>query len=68
MKATPKAMEELDGWGLSLDSGLANLSGDHAGRRLPSDKILFRNHTVVAGDDADWGRDVVKEEQIVTVS
>ena len=68
MKATPKAMEELDGWGLALDSGLAELSGDSSGRHLPSEKILFKNRTVVAGDDADWGRDVVKEEQIVTVS
>ena len=68
MKATPKAMEELDGWGLSLDSGLAQLSGDRSGRCLPSEKILFNQRNVVAGDDADWSRDAVKEQQIVAVS
>ena len=68
MKATPKAIEELDGWGLSLDSGLTELSGSQAGRRLPMEKVLFRNRTVLAGDDADWSRDAVKEQQIVAVS
>ena len=61
-------MEELDGWGLSLDSGLARLSGDRSGRCLPSEKILFNQRNVVAGDDADWSRDAVKEQQIVAVS
>ena len=68
MKATPKAVAELDGWGLSMESGLAELSGDRSGRRLPMEKILFNDQTVVAGDDADWGRDAVKEKQIVAVS
>ena len=61
-------MEELDGWGLSLESGLTELSRDRAGRRLPVEKILFKKKTVVAGDDADWGRDAVKEQQIVAVN
>ena len=63
-----QAIEELDGWGLRLDSGLAELSQDHAGRRLVPEKILFNKKTVVAGDDADWSRDAVKECQIVAVS
>jgi aubergine-like protein len=67
MKATPKAIEELDGWGISLDSGLTELSGSQAGRRLPMEKVLFRNKTILAGDDADWSRDAVKEQQIVAV-
>ena len=50
-----------------MDSGLVNLSNESAGRRLVSEKILFNQRTVVAGDDADWGRDVVKEQQIVSV-
>ena len=68
MKTTPKALEELHGWGLSLDSGLAQLSGDRSGRCLQSEKVLFNQRTVVAGDNADWSRDAVKEQQIVAVS
>lgn len=68
MKATPKAVEELEGWGLSLESGLTELSGSQAGRHLPMEKVLFRKKTVLAGDDADWSRDAVKEQQIVAVS
>ena len=68
MKATPKAAEELEGWGLSLESGLMELSGSQAGRHLPMEKVLFRKKTVLAGDDADWSRDAVKEQQIVAVS
>ena len=66
VRATPKAVEELEGWGLNLESGLVDLSRDH--RRLPVEKVLFKNKTVVTGDDADWGRDAVKEQQIVAVS
>ena len=68
MRATPKAIEELEGWGLRLDDGLTELAGPRAGRRLPMEKILFRNRTLLAGDDADWSRDAVREHQIVAVS
>ncbi len=38
------------------------------GRKLPVEKILFRKNTVLAGEDADWGRDAVRENVISAVS
>ena len=34
------------------------------GRRLPFEKILFRDKNVVAGAEADWGKHAVKESVI----
>ena len=37
------------------------------GRRLPSEKILFKNNSVLAGPEADWSKHVVKENVISAV-
>lgn len=41
---------------------------DLVGRKLNIEKILFRKNTVLAGEDADWGRDAVRENVISAVS
>ena len=39
------------------------------GRYLDREKILFgRNKSIVANDEADWGREAVKEHVITPVS
>ena len=37
------------------------------GRRLPIEKILFKDKSVLAGSDADWGKHIVKENVISAV-
>ena len=41
---------------------------DIEGRKLPLEKIFFRNKTIIANEEADWGRDAVKEHVISPVS
>ena len=59
-----QAHEELESWGLQLDPKLTQVMGRH----LAPEKILFRKSTVVANEEADWGRDAVKENVISAVS
>ena len=37
------------------------------GRRLPIEKILFKDKSVLAGSDADWGKHIVKKNVISAV-
>ena len=37
------------------------------GRRLQIEKILFKDKSVLAGADADWGKHVVKENVISAI-
>ena len=41
---------------------------EFSGRALQQEKIFFKKNTVLAGMDADWGRDAVKENVITAVS
>jgi len=61
---TTQALEELESWGLQLDTRMVDLQG----RKLPPEKILFRKNTILANEEADWGRDAVKENVISAVS
>ena len=59
-----QAKEILANWGLQIDPQMVRWEG----RRLPYEKILFRKAQVLAGEEADWGRDAVKQQLISTVS
>lgn len=59
-----QAREILANWGLQLDPRMVNWDG----RKLPVEKIHFGKTQVLAGDEADWGRDAVKSHLISTVS
>jgi len=63
VNSTPKALEELESWGLRLDTRMVDLQG----RKLPPEKILFRKNTILSNEEADWGRDAVKENVISAV-
>ena len=38
------------------------------GRQLPNEKIVFGSKTIVANDQADWGREATRERVISAVS
>ena len=59
-----QAKDILAGWGLQIDPKMIQWDG----RRLPLEKIYFGKDTVLVGEDADWGRDVVRKQLISTVS
>lgn len=59
-----QAREELENWGLQLDPRMVQLEG----RTLNPEKIMFRNSTHLAGQEADWSRQAVKENVITAVS
>ena len=40
---------------------------DLQGRRLPPEKILFKNSSIVANMEADWSRECLKEHVISAV-
>ena len=58
-----QAREQLENWGLQLDPRMIQLEG----RNLPQEKILFKNASRLAGQEADWGRHAVKEHVISAV-
>ena len=59
-----QAAELLQSWGLNLDARMLDLQG----RRLPPEKILFKNSSIVANMEADWSRECLKEHVISAVS
>ena len=61
---TPDAKQELEKWGLKLEKQMIEING----RVLPIEKINFRNTSVSAGKEADWGRDMTKENVITPVN
>ena len=61
---TPDARAELEKWGLQLEKHMIDLDA----RILPVEKINFRNTSVSAGREADWGRDLTKEHVITPVN
>jgi len=60
---TPTALEELQSWNLELDKDLLSTEG----RELPNEKIVFGSKTIVANDQADWGREATRERVISAV-
>eukprot|EP00731_Ephydatia_muelleri_P025692 Em0017g775a len=64
LNTTKEASELLQSWGLILDSRMLDLQG----RRLPPEKILFKNSSIVANMEADWSRECLKEHVISAVS
>lgn len=64
VNSNPKANEELSNWGLKLD---LNVMEAH-GRCLTQEKIFFRDTSVLAGANADWGRDSVTNTVISAVA
>lgn len=64
LNTTKEASELLQSWGLILDSQMLDLQG----RRLPPEKILFKNSSIVANMEADWSRECLKEHVISAVS
>ena len=52
VNGTPDAKHELEKWGLELENHMIDLDT----RVLPIEKISFRNTSVFAGQEADWGR------------
>ena len=59
-----QAKEILANWGLQIDPQMIRWEG----RRLPLEKVYFGKTTILAGEEADWGRDAVKQQLISTVS
>lgn len=57
-------LEELKSWNLELDKELLHTEG----RLLPNEKIVFGSKTVVANDQADWGREATRERVISAVA
>ncbi len=54
----------MENWGFRIDPRMISLDG----RILDHEKILFgRNRSIVANDEADWGREAVKENVITPV-
>ncbi len=59
-----QARDELESWGFQLDPRMIQLDG----RVLDKEKILFgRNKSILTNDEADWGRDAVREHVITPV-
>ncbi len=59
-----QARDELESWGFQLDPRMIQMNG----RVLDREKILFgRNKSIVANEEADWGREAVKEHVITPV-
>ena len=59
-----QAKEELESWGLRFAPDLVQLSG----RKVNPEKVMFRKNTIVVNEEADWGRDAVKERVLSAVS
>ena len=59
-----QAKEELESWGLRFAPDLVQLLG----RKVNSEKIMFRKNTIIVNEEADWGRDAVKENVLSAVS
>ena len=59
-----QAKEELESWGLRFAPELVQLSG----RKVNPEKIMFRKNTIVVNEEADWGREAVKERVLSAVS
>ena len=53
----------MESWGLSLQPNLLQTMG----RRLNSERIFFKDNSTVAGLDAEWSRELVKENVITAV-
>ena len=62
--ACVQARDELESWGFQLDPRMIQMHG----RILDREKILFgRNKSILANEEADWGREAVKEHVITPV-
>ncbi|KAL3877253.1 hypothetical protein ACJMK2_034986 [Sinanodonta woodiana] len=58
-----EAKAELDKWGLELDNDTIQIDG----RQLPPEKIVFRESSITASPEADWGRDATRQAVITAV-
>lgn len=63
VSSSPEAYQELANWGLELDKDILQLKG----RQLPLEKILFKNNSIIASTEADWGRELSKNSVITPV-
>ena len=58
-----QAKEELSSWGLALSPNMLQTTG----RKLLSEKIHFKDNSIVAGLEADWNKELIKEHVISAV-
>nr|XP_054773093.1 piwi-like protein 2 [Lytechinus pictus] len=61
--SNPKALAELQGWGLELQKDLLQLTA----RQLPLEKIVLGRSSFTASKEADWGREVTRQQVITGV-
>ena len=63
VNSNEKAKEELSSWGLALSPNMLHTTG----RKLLSEKIHFKDNSIVAGLEADWNKELIKEHVISAV-
>ncbi|KAM4675853.1 piwi-like protein 2 [Discoglossus pictus] len=63
IKSNESAQNELDRWGLVLDSEVCMTTG----RVLPIEKINLRNSSFPPGEELNWSREVTREASISSV-
>ena len=63
VNSNEKAKEELSSWGLALSPNMLQTTG----RKLLSEKIHFKDNSIVAGLEADWNKELIKEHVISVV-
>ncbi|XP_071132212.1 piwi-like protein 1 [Mytilus edulis] len=63
VNSSPEASQELANWGLSFDNDTIDIEG----RQVQEEKIIFRDGHVMAGPQADWGRDATRKTVITAV-
>lgn len=63
INSTPEARNHLSRWGLHLEPAIVQVGG----RKLNPEKVFFKKKFVVS-EEADWGRDSVKENVISAVT
>ena len=63
VNSNEKAKEELSSWGLALSPNMLQTTG----RKLLSEKIHFKDNSIVAGLETDWNKELIKEHVISAV-
>ncbi|CAG5115063.1 unnamed protein product [Candidula unifasciata] len=64
VNSSPEAQAELAIWGLQLDGSTISI----AGRQLPQEKIIMGRKGFPAGPQADWSREIGRNELICPVN
>uniref|UniRef100_A0A8C3U815 Piwi like RNA-mediated gene silencing 2 n=1 Tax=Catharus ustulatus TaxID=91951 RepID=A0A8C3U815_CATUS len=64
IRDTPEASQELEGWGLRLDTDIFKTQG----HILPVERINLRHRSFLPAEDLSWHREVTKEAPIAVIS